>query len=167
MKNIVKNAVTDEKVVVSGFAKGIDRAAFEEPLVRKGETVVVLPQGLMSSLYLFRKYKKEIEDGSVLFMSIFYPKSPWSVVSAMSRNKYIYGLSKEIYVAETSKKGGTSSGIMESLRAGVKVCIRLADANERNANNYFIKEKGCIPVDVSGKKIKNMQEKKERDIFNP
>ena len=46
-----------------------------------------------------------------MVLSTSHPKAPWSVGLAMARNPIIYGLASEIYVAESSEKGGTWSGV--------------------------------------------------------
>ena len=68
---------------------------------------------------------------------------------AMARNPIIYGLASEIYVAESSEKGGTWSGVIDGLRKGRKIYVRIPSETETNANNILIK-KGAIPVNNKG-----------------
>jgi predicted Rossmann fold nucleotide-binding protein DprA/Smf involved in DNA uptake len=70
----------------------------------------------------------------------------------MARNPIIYALADEIYIAETSEKGGTWAGAIDGLRRGRKIFVRHSDSSETNANNLLI-EKGAIPVDIEGKEI--------------
>jgi len=67
----------------------------------------------------------------------------------MARNPIIYGLASEIYVAESSDKGGTWSGVMDGLRKERTIFIREPNPKENNANNILI-SKGGIPVDIEG-----------------
>ncbi len=97
----------------------------------------------------FTKYYKQIVDGDVLVVSTFFPKAPWKPELAMARNPIIYGLADEIYVAESSEKGGTWSGVADGLRKNRKIFVRKPDASENNANNLLI-QKGGIPVDFNG-----------------
>jgi DNA processing protein len=147
--NIAKNASKDYKVVVSGFAKGVDKQALDSALKYKGQSIIVLPQGIATFQSGFKKYYKQIIDGDVLVLSTFYPKAPWSVQLAMARNPIIYGLASEIYVAESSEKGGTWSGVMDGLRKGRMIYVRKPNPREKNANNILI-SKGGKAVDIAG-----------------
>ena len=147
--NVAKNASKDYKVVVSGFAKGVDKQALDSALKYKGQSIIVLPQGITTFQSGFKKYYKQIIDGDILVLSTFYPKAPWSVQFAMARNPIIYGLASEIYVAESSEKGGTWSGVMDGLRKGRTIYVRKPDPREKNANNILI-SKGGKAVDIAG-----------------
>lgn len=147
--NVAKNASKDYKVVVSGFAKGVDKQALDSALKYKGQSIIVLPQGIATFQSGFKKYYKQIIDGDVLVLSTFYPKAPWSVQLAMARNPIIYGLASEIYVAESSEKGGTWSGVMDGLRRGRMIYVRKPNPREKNANNILI-SKGGKAVDIAG-----------------
>ena len=152
--NVAKNASKDYKVVVSGFAKGVDKQALDSAIKYKGQSIIVLPQGITTFKSGYKKYYKQIVGGDVLVLSTFYPKAPWSVQLAMARNPIIYGLAKEIYVAESSEKGGTWSGVVDGLRKGRSIFVRTPMSSEKNANNILI-QKGAIPVDIQGHKKEN------------
>ncbi|HLS71747.1 MAG TPA: DNA-processing protein DprA [Chitinophagaceae bacterium] len=153
---IAKKATEEYKVVVSGFAKGVDRQALESALKYKGQSIIVLPQGITTFNTGFKKYYQQIIEGDVLVLSTFYPKAPWSVQLAMSRNSIIYGLASEIYVAESSNKGGTWSGVQDGLKKGRNIYIRMPRSKENNANHLLISE-GGIAVDKNGKLISDKQ----------
>jgi DNA processing protein len=157
--NIAKLASKEYKVVVSGFAKGVDKQALDSAINYKGQSIIVLPQGIMTFNSGFKTYYKQIVDGDVLVLSTFFPKAPWKAELAMARNPIIYGLADEIYVAESSEKGGTWSGVIDELRKGRVIYIRKPQLNEKNANNILI-SKGAVPVDFEGLKI----EKQYSDI---
>jgi DNA processing protein len=150
--NIAKKASEQFKVVVSGFAKGIDKQALDSAIEHKGQSIIVLPQGIMTYGSGFKKYYSQIHGGDVLVLSIFHPKAAWAVGLAMARNPIIYGLAKEIYVAESSDKGGTWSGVEDGLKKGRRIFIRMPKENEKNANSLLI-QKGGIPVDMNGNEI--------------
>ena len=152
--NIAKLASKEYKVVVSGFAKGVDKQALDSAINYKGQSIIVLPQGIMTFGSGFKKYYKQIVDGDVLVLSTFFPKAPWKAELAMARNPIIYGLASEIYVAESSDKGGTWSGVVDGLRKNRKIYVRKPDANENNANNLLI-QKGAIAVDFNGNPLLN------------
>ncbi|MCK5839512.1 MAG: DNA-protecting protein DprA [Bacteroidales bacterium] len=164
--NVAKTASKDYKVVVSGFAKGVDKQALDSAIKYKGQSIIVLPQGITTFSSGFKKYYKQIIDGDVLILSTFFPKAPWSVQLAMARNPIIYGLAKEIYVAESSEKGGTWSGVVDGLRKGRSIFVRTPLENEKNANNILI-QKGAIPVDSKGNKAENYSVKEiEASVIN-
>ena len=150
--NIAKNASKEYKVVVSGFAKGVDKQALNSAINYKGQSIIVLPQGIMTFASGFKNYYKQIIDGDVLVLSTFFPKAPWRAELAMARNPIIYGLADEIYVAESSEKGGTWSGVVDGLRKGRKIYVRKPEAIEKNANNILI-QKGAVPVDFNGNEL--------------
>ena len=147
--NIAKNASKKYEVVVSGFAKGVDKQALDSAINYKGQSIIVLPQGIMTFASGFKNYYKQIIEGDVLVLSTFPPKAGWSTGFAMARNPIIYGLANEIYVAESSEKGGTWSGVIDGLRKGRKIYVRKPEPSEKNANNMLI-QKGGVPVDFNG-----------------
>ncbi len=145
---IAKKAVLEKSVIVSGFAKGVDKQALDAALNYKGQSIIVLPQGIET--YQTKTYYAAIVRGDVLVISSYHPKAVWSVGLAMDRNKIIYGLAKEIYAAESGDSGGTWEGVLNGIKRGRKVFVRLAADAEKNANNLLI-SKGAIPVDMAGK----------------
>ena len=151
-KNIAKNCVERNEIIVSGFAKGVDRTALEATLEYDGRSIIVLPQGILTFGSGIKKYYRKIIDGDILILSTFQPKAPWSVGLAMQRNTYIYGLANTIYVAESDTKGGTWNGALNGLKRGLKVFVRQPQTDEKNGNNLLIL-KGGIPVDLFGKRI--------------
>ena len=154
--NIARLASMNAKVVVSGFAKGVDKQALDSAIKYKGKSVIVLPQGITTFSSGFKAYYRQIVGGDVLVLSTFPPKAIWSVGLAMARNPIIYGLAEEIYVAESSEKGGTWAGVIDGLKKKRKIFVRQADENEKNANALLI-QKGAIPVGLDGKELENVQ----------
>ncbi len=151
--NIAKLASKEFKVVVSGFAKGVDKQALDSAIKYIGRSIIVLPQGVMTFGYGYKAYYNQIVEGNVLVLSTFFPKAPWKADLAMARNPIIYGLAKDIYVAESSDKGGTWSGVKDGLRKGRKIFVRKPDDGENNANNLLI-QMGAVPVDFNGVELK-------------
>jgi DNA protecting protein DprA len=147
--HMAKLASQDFKVVVSGFAKGVDKQALDSAIKYNGQSIIVLPQGITTFHSGFQTYYKQIVDGDVLALSAFHPKAAWSTGLAMARNPIIYGLADEIFVAESDEKGGTWSGVIDGLRKERKIYVRTPEPNEKNANNLLI-QKGAIAVDENG-----------------
>ncbi|MBA7713696.1 hypothetical protein ES703_122703 [subsurface metagenome] len=163
--NIAKMASKEYKVIVSGFAKGVDKQALDSAIKYKGQSIIVLPQGIMTFGSGYKKYYKQIVDGDVLVLSIFFPKAPWKVELAMARNPIIYGLAAEIYVAESSDKGGTWSGVIDGLRKNRKIFVRKPEDYEKNANHLLIR-KGAIPIDFNGKTIEGYVPVENKNLFS-
>ena len=155
--NIAKKASREFKVVVSGFAKGVDKQALDSAIKHLGKSIIVLPQGIMTFASGFKTYYKDIQEGNVLVLSTFYPKSPWKVELAMARNSIIYGLANEIYVAESNNSGGTWQGVVSGIKAGRTVYIRMPEPEENNANLQLI-QKGAIAVNYEGELINDNNE---------
>jgi predicted Rossmann fold nucleotide-binding protein DprA/Smf involved in DNA uptake len=147
--HVAKKSVNELKVVVSGFAKGVDKQALDSTIEAHGKSIIVLPQGILSFQSGFKKYYEPIVNGDVLVLSTFFPKAGWDVGLAMARNAYIYGLAKEIYVAESESKGGTWEGVLDGLKRRRKIYVRIPGPKEKNVNQKLI-ELGAIPVNMDG-----------------
>lgn len=157
--NVAKKASSEYKVVVSGFAKGVDKQALDSALNYKGQSIIVLPQGITTFASGMKKYYKQIIEGDVLVLSTFHPKSLWSVELAMARNSIIYGLASEIYVAQSDDKGGTWSGVCDGLKKGRMIYVRKPSDKEKCANNTLI-GMGANPVDIEGNPLLKTDEYK-------
>ena len=83
IKNITKECSKRHQVVVSGFAKGVDKMALDATLEYNGHSIIVLPQGIKTFASGFKKYYQKIIQGDVLVLSTFHPNVPWSVGLAM------------------------------------------------------------------------------------
>lgn len=158
--NIAKKATNENKVVVSGFAKGVDRQALDSSVGINGKSIIVLPQGIMTFGSGFKQYFKHIAQGRVLVMSTFAPKAPWSVEFAMARNPIIYGMASEIFVAQSDDKGGTWSGVIDGLRKKRPIYVRYPEKKEKNANLLLI-QKGASAVDLYGNSLTLSPEEKK------
>ncbi len=159
--NVAKKASSEYKVVVSGFAKGVDKQALDSALNYKGQSIIVLPQGITTFAGGMKKYYRQIIEGDVLVLSVFHPKSPWSVDLAMARNSIIYGLASEIYAAQSDDKGGTWSGVTDGLKKGRIVYVRMPEKTEKCANMTLI-NMGAEAVDMDGNLI---HQKAEYELF--
>ena len=146
-EEVVRKAVNSNEVIVSGFAKGVDKKALDSALKYQGKSIIVLPQGI--DTYSSKVYYKYIVKGDVLVMSTYHPKAPWSVGLAMDRNKIIYGLAQNIVVAESNSKGGTWEGVLNGLKRGREIFVRKPEPEERNANITLI-QKGAKALNQDG-----------------
>jgi predicted Rossmann fold nucleotide-binding protein DprA/Smf involved in DNA uptake len=155
---VARRVSKDFKVVVSGFAKGVDKQALDSSIACKGQSIIVLPQGIMTFETGYKTYYKQIIDGDILILSTFHPKAGWGKELAMARNPIIYGLAKEIFVAESKPsknrqgketKGGTWAGVIDGLKKGRTIYVRQPNASEKNDNNLLIRQ-GAIAVNSDG-----------------
>jgi DNA processing protein len=149
---VAKKCVKEYKVVISGFAKGVDKQALDSTIENHGKSIIVLPQGILTFQSGFKKYYEPIVNGEVLVLSTFFPKAGWDVGLAMARNTYIYGLAKEIYVAESDNKGGTWQGALDGLKRNRGIYVRVPESKEKNANLKLV-ELGAIPVNMDGEVV--------------
>lgn len=151
---VVERAVSEGKVIISGFAKGIDKQALDSAIRYDGKSIIVLPQGIMTFESGFRKYYQQITNGKILVLSVFSPGLTWNVGLAMARNPIIYGLADEIVVAESGESGGTWHGVLDGLKRGRRILVRNPEPCEKSANTELI-NKGAIPVDAEGRVIED------------
>lgn len=146
------------KVIVSGYAKGVDKQALDSALSVNGYSIAVLPQGITTFTSGYKQLYKYIISGHVLIMSYFMPTAGWSVGLAMARNSVVYALASKIYVAESDSKGGTWSGVIEGLNRQRKnggeasIYVRVPENGEKNANKELI-EAGAKAVDEKGEEV--------------
>lgn len=147
--NIAKKMANEYKVVVSGFAKGVDKQALDSSIKYNGNSIIVLPQGILTFGSGFRKYYNEINGGSVIVLSTFPPEAGWSTGLAMARNRYIYGLAQEIYVAQTNDSGGTWAGATDGLKKGRTVFVYYPKDDIKSPAYQLIKM-GAKAIDYNG-----------------
>ena len=103
-------------VVVSGFARGVDRQAHIGALEGGGTTIAVLPEGI-NHLRIISSLRPLIDvEENFLAISMFEPDTPWAVWRAMERNKLIVGLSMGLFVIEARERGGTMDAAQEAVR---------------------------------------------------
>lgn len=161
--NVAAKASGRNEVVVSGFAKGVDREALDAALANNGRSIIVLPQGITTFNSGFRQYYQSIQAGKVLVMSVFEPQAGWNAGLAMARNPIIYGMADKIYVAESGDSGGTWNGVVDGLKKQREIFVRMPGVREKNANNLLI-QRGAVPVDINGEVLESQGERLERII---
>src|SRR5438876_24768 len=134
--------------VISGNARGVDRAAFEGATsTDNGHTTVELPHGIhkLSGVQMLN-FVPKIEAGNVLLMSQFHPDAPWVVSRAMERNKVVTGLAQVVIVAEADTKGGTWEGANGALKQGRRLYVRQAAPSQSLGGNEALIERGGHPL---------------------
>jgi DNA processing protein len=163
--------------VISGNARGVDRAAYEGATSTDGCTTVVLPHGIrkLSGVQL-RALQPKIESGNVLLMSQFHPDAQWVVSRAMERNKVVTGLAQVVIVAESDIQGGTWEGANGALKQHRPLYVHQA-ASTLPGNNKLIELGGhALPWPVEDvatmlspilKESAELQQEKQEAVHHP
>src|SRR5712692_10335086 len=134
--------------VISGNARGVDRAAYEGATgAEEGHTSVVLPHGIRKlSGVQMRNLQPKIEAGKVLLLSQFHPDAQWVVSRAMERNKVVTGLAQIVIVAEADTKGGTWDGANGALVQHRPLYVRQTESPPSLPGNQALIELGGHPL---------------------
>jgi DNA processing protein len=151
--NLIKNAVADNYTIVSGNAKGIDTIAHETALEAGGNTIFVMPEGILRARLnnaTKEKLKSNLAGGLVL--SEFPPNLTWSGRNAMIRNQTILGLSDAVCVIEAGDSGGTLNAGKTALKQGVPLFILDygKDVPESAVGNAMLINQGGYRLPVTG-----------------
>jgi DNA protecting protein DprA len=117
-------------VVVSGFAEGVDRCASEAALDEEGATILVLAQGILTFGRERTALTSWMDQGRLLVLSAFEPRSTWQTAHAMARNGMITALAPDVVVAHANPSGGAWEAARGALRQGKRVWIRRDDNPE-------------------------------------
>ncbi len=133
--------------VISGNARGVDRAAYEGATSSDGCTTVVLPHGVRKlSGAQMRALIPQIEAGQVLLISQFHPDAQWVVSRAMERNKVVTGLAQIVIVAQSDVQGGTWEGANGALKQHRPLYVRQPGADALLPGNQALIERGGHPL---------------------
>ena len=102
--------------VVSGAARGVDRAAMNGALEAGGRVVGVLP-GDLERAVMTREHRNLLMEERLVLVSPFDPSLRFTVAQAMQRNKVIYALAEAALVVNADfNRGGTWAGAVEQLK---------------------------------------------------
>lgn len=130
--------------VVSGGAKGVDRAAMTGGLKSGGVVVGVLADSLERAA-ISRENREALMDRRLVLVSPYDPAAGFNVGHAMQRNKLIYALADAALVVSSDlEKGGTWAGAVEQLdrfRFGPVFVRNGADAP---AGNLALLQRGAV-----------------------
>lgn len=142
---IAERAAREDVVIVSGDARGVDRAAMEAALDNGGKVVGILADSLAKAV-LSKRYRQAIAGGSLLLLSHVEPDARFSVGQAMERNRYIYSAGDIVIIADSDVKGGTWNGAIENRRhRWAPAYVRIGeDARE---GNTALLDAGLIRID--------------------
>ena len=108
-------AASADLPIVSGGARGVDRAAMRGALAAGGNALGILSCGLEGAA-LHRQNRKPLMEGMLLLVSPCEPSVRFFAGFAMQRNKLIYALADAALVVNSDLgRGGTWAGATEQL----------------------------------------------------
>jgi predicted Rossmann fold nucleotide-binding protein DprA/Smf involved in DNA uptake len=143
-KRLGGRCVEEGLAVVSGDAKGIDRAAMDGALNLGGHVVAVLADSLGKAV-LTKRHRDAILGGRLALVSPYNPEAPFTVAHAMDRNKYLYALAIGAVIVDSAVKGGTWSGAIENARHGWVPALVRAGVHVPPGNQALIAQ-GLTPI---------------------
>ena len=114
-ENVGRLSAEAHRTVVSGGAKGIDRAAMHGALMAGGDVAGVMADSLERAA-LAQDNREPLMDGRLVLVSPYDPAAGFNVGHAMQRNKLIYAVADAALVVTSDfEKGGTWAGAIEQL----------------------------------------------------
>ena len=129
-----RQAALQGYVLVSGNARGADRAAQDSCLNHGGKVISVVADELW----------KQPERENVLYLSEDGYEEAFSAQRALSRNRVIHALGLKTFVAQASMKtGGTWHGTVKNLRFGWSPVFCYDDGSEAS---HMLCQMGASPV---------------------
>ncbi len=115
-ENVGRLAAQAHRPIVSGGAKGIDRAAMQGAVHASGEVIGVMADSLERAA-LASDNRESLMQGRLALISPYDPAAGFNVGHAMQRNKAIYALADAgLVVTSDLEKGGTWAGAIEQLK---------------------------------------------------
>ena len=114
-ENVGRLSAEAGRTLISGGAKGIDRAAMNGALQAGGAVVGVMSDSLERGA-LARDNREPLINKKLVLISPYDPSAGFNVGHAMQRNKAIYALADAALVVTSDfEKGGTWAGAIEQL----------------------------------------------------
>jgi len=130
--------------VVSGGARGIDRAAMGGALESGGRVSGVLADGLEKAA-MRREHRNMILEGQLVLVSPYDPSAGFNVGHAMQRNKLIYALADAALVVNSDlNRGGTWAGATEQLEKLHFVPVFVRSTGQTSEGLDGLTRKGAI-----------------------
>lgn len=138
-------AAQAERTVVSGAARGVDRAAMNGALEVSGRAVGVLASDLLR-LATNRQHREPLMSGRLTLISAYDPSARFQVWSAMERNDHIYALADAALVVDALVgKGGTWTGAVDALKGGFGTRVFVRTALGESEGLAALRKRGAAP----------------------
>jgi predicted Rossmann fold nucleotide-binding protein DprA/Smf involved in DNA uptake len=133
------------RTVISGGAKGIDRAAMQGALQSGGVVAGVMADSLERAV-LARDNREPLMEQKLVLISPYDPAAGFNVGHAMQRNKLIYALSDAALVVTSDfEKGGTWNGAIEQLEKLHFVPVFVRNGSKAGKGNSALLQHGALP----------------------
>ena len=143
-ERIGRMAAAAECTVVSGGARGVDRAAMFGALEEGGTAAGVLSDGLEGAV-MNRENRDILMNGRLVLLSPYDPRAGFNVGNAMARNKLVYALADAGLVIESDYgTGGTWNGVLEQLEKMRLVHIYTRASGDVSAGLKALQRKGAL-----------------------
>jgi predicted Rossmann fold nucleotide-binding protein DprA/Smf involved in DNA uptake len=144
-ENVGKLAAQAGRTLISGAAKGIDRAAMRGALQAGGAVAGVMADSLEQGA-LARDNREPLMDHKLALISPYDPAAGFNVGHAMQRNKVIYALADTALVVTSDfEKGGTWTGAIEQLEKLHFVPVFVRDGAHAGKGNAALLQNGALP----------------------
>lgn len=151
-------------VVVSGYARGVDRQAHKGAIEAGGGTIAVLPEGIQHFRIVSELKPLVNLDENLLAISMFEPRATWKAWRAMERNKVIVGLSLGLFVIEARDRGGTITAARECIRQNRRLwAVAYSEDTPGREGNRKLLAESAIPL----KHINDLRPELEDAMANP
>lgn len=144
-REIGRLAAKARQTLISGAARGIDRAAMSGALEAGGKVTGVLADSLEQAA-MTREHRNLLLQGQLVLISPYDPNVGFNTGHAMQRNKVIYALSDAALVVNADmNRGGTWAGATEQLDRLRLVPIYVRSTGEPSKGLEALKAKGAMP----------------------
>ena len=144
-QEIGRLAAKARQTVVSGAARGIDRAAMDGALEAGGKVTGVLVNSLEQTV-MTREHRNLLLEGRLVLISPYDPNAGFNAGHAMQRNKVIYALADAALVVNTDmNRGGTWAGATEQLEKLRLVPVYVRSTGKPSEGLEALKAKGALP----------------------
>lgn len=144
-EGIGKLAADAHRTLISGGAKGIDRAAINGALQSGGEAVAVMSDSLERAA-VAHENREPLMDHRLVLVSSYDPAAGFNVGNAMQRNKVIYAIGDAgLVVTSDFEKGGTWAGAIEQLEKLHFVPVFVRNGDRAGRGNAALIHHGGVP----------------------
>ena len=130
--------------LVSGNARGVDTLTSAASLKAGGKSILVLPEGI-ARLPADNRADPLATSSDLLVLSQFAPEQPWTVHTAMGRNRVICGLANTVVVVEAGESGGSLAAGREALKLDRRLIV-FTYGDHTPAGNQILIDEGARPV---------------------
>lgn len=144
-ENLGRLTAKAHRPIISGGAKGIDRAAMQGALLEDGDVAGVMADSLERAA-LARDNREPLMEGRLVLISPYDPAAGFNVGHAMQRNKVIYALADAgLVVTSDFEKGGTWTGAIEQLKRLHFVPVFVRNGVKAGRGNSALIQHGGLP----------------------